>query len=246
MSPETRESIDRARESVEKAAYAAVGAPVAAVKALSARVSDLRDAVRSSSKDMSDDLTREMNEWIAEGEKVIERAMKRMRSSEVIGEVRSRATEAKEAAEIGIEKARGGVEKGLDIIAPDEELTVINGVGPSYADQLKKAGVAGIAEFIGRTDTTSGVQKLADATGISAATIEGWRDQVELSRIDGIGGSNEMLLHRAGVWTLAQLAESKPADLSAEMEGIDMPDTPDQKPSTNTVSQWVSEAKKLS
>lgn len=246
MSPDTRESIDKARESVEKAAYAAVGAPVAAVKALSARVSDLRDAVRSSSKDMSDDLTREMNEWIAEGEKVIERAMKRMRSSEVVGEVRSRAAEAKEAAEIGIEKAKGGVEKGLGIVAPDEKLNVINGVGPSYADQLDKAGVTGIAEFMSRTETARAIEKLADSTDISASTIEGWRDQVELSRIDGIGGSNEMLLHRAGVWTLAQLAESKPAELSAAMEGIDMPDTPDQKPSTDTVSQWVRDAKKLS
>lgn len=246
MSPEARESIDRARESVEKAAYAAVGAPVAAVKALGARVSDLRDAVRSSSKDMSDDLNREMNEWIAEGEKVIERAMKRLRSSEVVDEVRSRAAEAREAAEVGIEKARGGVEKGLDVIAPDEKLTVINGVGPSYADQLSQAGVAGIAEFISRTETSSDLEKLAESTGISVATLEVWRDQVELSRIDGIGGANEMLLHRAGVWTLPQLSECEPAELTEELEVIDMPDAPDQKPSIDTVRQWVSEAKKLS
>jgi predicted flap endonuclease-1-like 5' DNA nuclease len=246
MSPETRESMDKARDSVEKAAYAALGAPVAAVKALSARVSDLRDAVRSSSKDMSEDLTREMNEWIAEGEKVIERAMKRMRSSEVVDEVRSRATEARRAAEAGIEKARGGLDRGLDVVAPDEELTVVNGIGPSYADQLREVGVTGIAGFIDRTGTSSGIDELAAATDISAATIEGWRHQVELTRVDGIGEAHEMLLHRGGVWTLSQLAECEPATLVEDLHGIDMPDTPEHIPSADTVEQWIGEAKQLS
>lgn len=246
MSPETRESIDRARESVEKAAYAAVGAPVAAVKALSARVSDLREAVRASSKDMSEDLTREMTEWIAEGEKVIERAMKRMRSSEVVDEVRSRATEATKAAKTGIEKARGGLERGLDVIAPDEELTVVSGIGPGYAEQLRGSGINGIVDFVSRTGTASGINELADATGISTATIAGWRHQVELTRVDGIGESYEMLLHRAGIWTLSQLAGCNPAELAQDLHAIDMPDVPEQTPSADTIEQWVAEAEDLS
>lgn len=246
MSPEIRQSIDGARESVGKAAYAAVGAPVAAIKALSARVADLRDAVRASSKDMSDDLTREMNEWIAEGEKVIEKAMKRLRSSETFDEVRSRAKQAKKAAEVGIDKASDRVEKGFDVISPDEELTTISGIGPSYARQLEQAGVTGIADFLSQTGSTRDIDQLAETTGISASTIESWRGQAELTRIGGIGESFQMVLHRAGVWTMFQLAASDPAELSDEMHSIDMPDTPEQMPSAETVADWVSAAEKLS
>jgi predicted flap endonuclease-1-like 5' DNA nuclease len=246
MSPETRESIDKARESMGKAAYAAVGAPVAAIKALSARVADLRDAVRASSKDMSDDLTREMNEWIAEGEKVIEKAMKRLRSSGAFDEVRSRAKQAKEAAEVGIDKASDRVEKGLDVISPEEELTTINGIGPSYARQLEEAGVTGVADFLAQTGSARDVDRIADATGISSGTIESWRGQAELTRIGGIGESFQMLLHRAGVWTMSQLAASDPVELADELQAIDMPDAPEQMPSSDTVADWVSEAKKLS
>lgn len=246
MSPQTRESIDKARESVEKAAYVAVGAPVAAVKALSARVADLRDAVRSSSKDMSDDLTREMNEWIAEGERVIERAMKRIRSSQAVDEARSRVNQAKEEAQAGIDRASDRVEKGLDVIAPDEKLTTINGIGPSYAKQLRDAGIDGIAGFLERTGSERDLDRLAEDTGIAVSTIESWRSRAELTRIGGIGDSFQVLLHRADVWTVSQLAESDPVALADRMKTIDMPDTPDQIPSADTVSEWVAEAKKLS
>lgn len=245
MSPETRQSMEKARESVEKAAYVAVGAPIAAVKALSARVSDLRETVRSSSKDMSDDLTNEMNEWIAEGEKLIARAMNRLRTSGVVEEVRSRAVSAKEAAEFGIGKATGKLEKSLEFVAPDEELTVINGIGPGYADQLRDAGISGIAEFIERTDSADLITELAGATGISAANLEGWRQQVDLTRVDGIGPSYEMLLHRAGVWTLSQLAEIDRARLASDLGEIDTPDVPEHIPSHETIEEWSREAKTL-
>lgn len=245
MSTETRQSMEKARESVEKAAYAAVGAPIAAVKALSARVSDLREAVRSSSKDMSDDLTREMDEWIAEGEKVIGRAMDRLKASGVVEEVRSRAVSAKGAAETGIEKATGSLEKRLDVFAPDQELTVINGIGPGYADQLRDAGVAGVTGFIQRTETPELVTELAEDTGISATNLETWRRQVDLTRVNGIGSSYEMLLHRAGVWTLPQLAKADGARLAADLNAVDMPDAPEHMPSPETIEEWSREAKTL-
>lgn len=246
MSPDTRESMEKARESVGRAAYVAVGAPVAAVKALSARVADLRDAVRSSSKDMSDDLTREMNEWIAEGEKVIERAMERLRSSEAFEGVRKRTKQAREAAEVGIDKASERVERGLDVAAPDEELTTINGIGPSYANQLREAGITGIAGFLSQTGSDHDVDELSETTDISVPTIESWRARADLTRIDGIGVSTQELLHRAGIWTLSQLAAADSARLADEMKSIDMPVAPEQTPSANTVAEWVREAKALS
>lgn len=235
MSPKTRETVERARDSVEKAAYAAVGAPVAAVKSLGARISELRDAVTSSGKELGDDLMAEMDEWISEGEAVIEKAMMRLRSSDSVREARKAAGES-------LDKTESMISSGLDLIEPDEPLTTINGIGSGYATQLEKAGVSGIASFMAKTATAEDISKLAERTDHSVGTIESWREQVELTRIDGIGGSYQNLLHRVGVWTIRQLADSDPAELVEEMSSIDLPDAPDQMPSVYATRKWVQAA----
>lgn len=220
------------REAVEKAAYAAVGAPVAALKALGARISEFRDALESSRKEMSDELEGEINEWIIEGERVIERAMEKMRST-------------RESGDIGAWKATRAVEEGLDVTVPDTELTVINGVGPTYARKLARAGVPGVADFISVTGTKEDVSKLAELTGFSSGTIESWRDQVDLSRVSGIGGEQQWLLHRADVWTVKTLSDSDPAELIERFGGVDELVSKERTPSIYQVKQWVAEAGRL-
>jgi predicted flap endonuclease-1-like 5' DNA nuclease len=245
MSQNQKNMTEKARESVEKAAYAAVGAPTAALKALSARVSDMRDTVRSSRKEISEDLANEIDEWINEGEAVIERAMERFRKSDLADDIKSSARSTRQAARVGIDKASGVAQSGLDVIAPDEELTVINGIGPSYEAKLDKVGVVGVARFLERTDTEQDLEKLAQSSGISADTLSSWRAQVDLSRIDGIGDSYELVLHRIGIWTMEQLADAKPSEVAEKMGSIEIPDAPDQIPSQSELQSWKREAKKL-
>lgn len=226
---------------MEKAAFIAVGAPTAALKALNARVSDLRDAMKTSRKELSDDLAAEIDEWIAEGEKVIERATERLRGSQLAEEIKESARSTREAARSGMDKAAGAARSGLAAMAADEELTVIKGIGPGYAERLQTEGIVGVSRFLDRTATSEDLEHLAQATGIAADTLTSWRRKADLARVPGIGESYQDLLHRAGVWTIDQLIEMSPADLASEMEAVD----PDQAPTEDRVSRWKTEAARL-
>lgn len=244
MSQRHRDMTGNARQSLERAAYAAVGAPTAALKALSARVSDLKDTLRASREEVSSELTHEIDEWIAEGEAVIDRALRRIRSSDVTGDMRAAARTTRKAARKRLDAATSAVQKGMDLIEPDETLTTINGVGPRYRDRLGRAGVVGISSFLDRTATEADRRDLAAASGLSIDMIESWRSQVHLSRIAGVGDAYELLLRRVGVWTLDQLIAAETSELAERMRAVSMPDTPDQLPTESLIERWQKEARR--
>lgn len=237
MTQNQDEPTHRPRSSVEKAAFVAVGAPTVALKALNARISELRDTIQSSRKELSGDLAVEIDEWIAEGEKVIERAAERLRSSQWAEEIKESARSTREAARTGVNKTRSG----LGAMIADEELTVIKGIGPGYADRLQKVGIVGVSRFLDRTATEEDLEDLARSTGIAADTLVSWRRKADLGRVPGIGESYQDLLHRAGIWTIGQLVEVSASDLVSEMEAVD----PDQTPTQDRVSRWKTEASRL-
>lgn len=203
------------RETIQKAAYAAVGAPIVAVKSLSARISDIREMVRTSRQELGEELSDELATWVDQGEAVVEQAMSRIRSSAVVADL------------------------------PDVAVTRINGVGPSYADRLGSAGVSSVADFLSGTATSRDIQKVAEASGISAGTIAAWRAQAELARVDGVGGRYQTLLRRADIWTMQELSEADPATLARKLSQIDSPDGPEQMPSIYQVRHWVESASAL-
>lgn len=227
----------RPRSSVEKAAFAAVGAPTAALKALNARVSDLRDTMKTSRKELTGDLAAEIDEWIAEGEKVIERAAERFRNTQWAEEMKESARSTREAARTGVKKARSD----LGAMIADEELTVIKGIGPGYADRLQSEGIVGVSRFLDRTATDEDLEGLARSTGIAADTLVSWRRKADLGRITGIGESYQDLLHRAGIWTIDQLATVPASDLMDDINALD----PEQAPARDQIARWKSEAARL-
>lgn len=237
MTQRQDETTHRPRSSVEKAAFAAIGAPTAALKALNARVSELRDTMNSSRKEMSGDLAAEIDEWIAEGEKVIERAAERLRNSPWAEEIKESARSTREAARSGMDKARSG----LGTMVADEELTIIKGIGPGYADRLQKEGIVGVSRFLDRTATHEDLEDLAQSTGIAADTLVSWRRKADLGRVPGIGESYQDLLHRAGIWTIDQLVTVPASDLVNDINAVD----PDQAPAQDRVSRWKTEAARL-
>lgn len=235
----------KTRATVERAAYAAVGAPVAALKALGARISDLREMLEGSRRDLSEDAAKEIKIWIAEGEAVIERAMERLRATGMVDELRSVVDSTRRSAQVGAQKASRTIDERLDVIVPDTSLTRINGIGENYEAKLAEVGVVGVADFVSATGTEEDVAHLAKVTGFSAGTIESWRDQVALSRVDGIGGEFQRLLRRVDVWTLRELSQADPQKLTDLMGSLESPDLPDQMPSIYQVRQWVAAAKTL-
>lgn len=241
MTQNQDETSHRLRSPVEKAALVAVGAPTAALKALNARVSDLRDTMKASRKELSGDLAAEIDEWIAEGERVIERAAERLRGSEWAEEIKESARTTREAARSGMDKAAAVARSGLGAMAADEKVTVIKGIGPGYAERLQTEGIFGVRRFLDRTETQRDLEDLARSTGIAADTLASWRRKADLGRVPGIGESYQDLLHRAGIWTIDQLVEIPASDLVSEMEAMD----PDQAPTQDRVSRWKSEAARL-
>jgi len=245
MTQKPRDATKRARESAEKAAYVAVGAPVAALKALSVRVSDLRATVRASRQELSSEIARGVDGWIAEGEQVIDRAMTRVRGSDATDDLRAGLRSTRRTARAGIDRTADAISRGIGLIDPDERLTTINGIGPSFRDQLGKAGITGISGFLAATATESDRSNLAATGGVSVDMIETWRAQVDLTRIEGVGEANELFLHRAGVWTLDQLAVAEPSELAREMRSVTRPDAPEQLPGEPLIQRWQQAARGL-
>ncbi len=234
MAPNTKESI-------EKAAYTAVGAPVAAVKALGARVSDLRDAVKATRGDLSEDLAKEFDTWVAEGERVVNKALERLRKTGAVDRVRSSARTMRETIAVSIDE----LGEKLDIVEPEKSLEMINGIGPSTSDRLMDAGLTGITSLLEKTSTRQSIEALAEASGYSTDAITGWREQADLTRVTGVGDGYRRMLHRLDIWTIGQLASADPKDLASSLESIDLPGMPEHRPGVDQFSNWIREAGEL-
>ena len=238
-------NLTKARDSAARAAYAAVGAPSAALKALSSQVSDLKETVMGSRGQVGSDVAHEIKAWVSEGERILGRAMRRVRDSKVADEIRSAARSASNAARTRYDKAANIATRPLELFEPDAPLSLINGIGPRSSDQLERAGVSGISSFINRTGTMTDIEELSAATGFSASILSSWRKQVDLAKIGGIGDAYLLLLHRNGVWTLDQLANRQTSDLVEALRSHALPDAPEQLPTETMVKEWRTQARRL-
>ena len=79
------------------------------------------------------------------------------------------------------------------------KLEVIEGIGPVYADQLRKAGVATVEALLSQGATPGGRQQMEQKTGIGHALILEWVNLADLMRIKGVGEEFSDLLEEAGV-----------------------------------------------
>lgn len=239
MSPQTRETF-------EKAAYSAVGAPIAAVKALSARVGEIREMLRESRSELSEDFAKEFETWVAEGERVVGEALEKVRGSSTAEQARVASQRMRDRVSRTVEEMRVEIDEALDIIEPEESLETIKGIGPGYAQRFNKAGVAGISDFLHKTSTGQAISRLADETDFTAEQIGQWREQVDLTRVKGVGESYIQLLHRVDIWTIGQFAKASAPEVATKMKHLDVPGTPEQTPTEEHLKDWIAKAKKLS
>lgn len=238
MSPQTKETL-------EKAAYTAVGAPIAAVKALSARLADLRETIMESRSDLSEDLAKEFDSWVAEGERVVGKVLERIRQSGTAEQARVASEQMRERVSKTVEEMRSEMDQALDIVEPEETLETIKGIGPGYAQRFNQAGIAGINAFMVKTQTKEDLQAVASETGFSTDQIADWRDRADLTRVKGVGESYLDLLHRSEIWTVEQFADADAAMIAERIQKLDIPGMPEQLPGEDQISNWIREAKKL-
>lgn len=125
-------------------------------------------------------------------------------------------------------------------------LSKIEGIGSSYAEKLKKAGIKTIEALLEAGATTKGRKGLAEKTGIGDALILNWVNRADLFRVHRVGEQYSDLLEKAGVDTVVELAKRKPENLLAKMAEVNAEkNLVNRLPSLKVVEGWVNAAKNL-
>lgn len=125
-------------------------------------------------------------------------------------------------------------------------ITDIEGIGGTYANKLRKAGVRTTEALLKRGGTSAARKELAAATGLSAGLILEWVNRADLYRIRGIGSEYSDLLEAAGVDTVRELSQRDPVNLFEKLTATNEKKQKVRKmPTADQVKQWVKQAKSL-
>ena len=112
------------------------------------------------------------------------------------------------------------------------------------AAKLHAAGVEKASELLGLAATPQGRKELADATGLSNATILAGVKKMDLMRIRGVGVKHGALLLAAGVDTVPELAQRNPKNLHAALAKVNAEkQLVVDLPTEAEVAGWVEAAK---
>ena len=123
----------------------------------------------------------------------------------------------------------------------------IEGVGPSYAEKLGKAGIKTTEALLKEGASAAGRKAIAEKSGVSEKQILEWVNHVDLYRIKGVGSEYSDLLEEAGVDTVPELAQRNPDHLHAKMVEVNaVKKLVRRLPLKGQVADWVAQAKNLS
>lgn len=124
----------------------------------------------------------------------------------------------------------------------------IEGIGPSFAEKLGKAGIRSVMALLKQGASRKGRKELAEASGVDESMILKWVNMADLYRVKGIGSEYAELLERAGVDTVKELRNRNAENLTAKMAEVNSAGSRPlvrQLPGLKRVQGWVDEAKKL-
>jgi predicted flap endonuclease-1-like 5' DNA nuclease len=122
----------------------------------------------------------------------------------------------------------------------------VEGIGKTYADKLKAAGVVTTDDLLEKGGAPKGRKALAEATGISEKLVLEWVNHVDLYRIKGVGSEYADLLEEAGVDTVVELGNRNPANLHKMLVDTNAKKELVRKlPTEDQVKDWVEQAKKM-
>jgi len=125
-------------------------------------------------------------------------------------------------------------------------LTRIEGIGETYAQKLREAGIGSTEALLKNGTTPQGRKEIAEKTGISATLILEWVNLTDLCRVKGIGEEYADLLEEAGVDTVPELAQRNAENLHQKLVEInDEKELVRRVPTSDQVKDWVEQAKQL-
>lgn len=127
------------------------------------------------------------------------------------------------------------------------KLSDVEGIGPVYAEKLKKLGVRSVDALLKNGATRQGRKELSKNSGVDETLILKWVNMADLYRVHGIGSEYSELLEKSGVDTVKELATRVPENLHKKMVEVNSSGRPlvRQLPGLKSVKTWVASAKKL-
>lgn len=125
-------------------------------------------------------------------------------------------------------------------------LEKVEGIGPTYAAKLAKAGIKTTGALLTQGATPAGRKQLAKDSGVSGKLLLEWINHVDLFRVKGVGEEYADLLEAAGVDTVPELAQRKASSLYETLEKTNAKKKlVRQMPGEKRVAGWIAAAKKL-
>jgi len=125
-------------------------------------------------------------------------------------------------------------------------LTKIEGVGAFNARKLQAAGIRSTNALLDKGASRKGRKEIAQNSGLSEKLVLRWVNHADLFRVKGVGEQYAELLEAAGVDTVIELAKRSPQNLVDKMTKVNQQKRLVRKlPTTDQVSAWVKQAKKL-
>lgn len=125
-------------------------------------------------------------------------------------------------------------------------IILIEGIGETYAKQLKMIGISTTEALLERGNTPKGRDEIAEKSGISGKLVLEWVNRADLFRIKGVGEEYSDLLENAGVDTVVELAQRNAENLFEKMVSVNQAKKLVRKlPTLDQVNSWVEQAKKL-
>ncbi len=122
----------------------------------------------------------------------------------------------------------------------------VEGIGASYGEKLREAGLESTADFLEKCKTPQGRKSVCESTGISDKLILRWANLSDLMRISGIGPQFSELLEAAGVDTVKELRHRNADNLAQAMETINTEKKLARtSPAAKTISEWIDQAKSM-
>lgn len=125
-------------------------------------------------------------------------------------------------------------------------LEKIEGIGPSFAAKLRKAGIRGTGDLLKKGSTPAGRKLISAKSGVAPKLILEWVNHADLFRIKGVGEEYADLLEEAGVDTVVELSKRKAGSLlDALKKANEKKKLVRQLPGLSSVQNWIRQAGKL-
>ncbi len=122
----------------------------------------------------------------------------------------------------------------------------IEGIGKTWGDKLRGAGIATVAQLLKAGSDPKGRRSLAERTGLDESRLLEWVNRADLMRIKGIGTQYSDLLEASGVDTVKELRTRNAANLAARMAEINASKKLTRAvPAEKMVAGWIEQAKAM-